>query len=122
MSRILNREYTPVKKKMQILVNGTTGSVALVTDRMLQLEDVDFDENTIFQNASFDEEEAIKRAKMLAHKITHRAMGGMHEAEIVQYMSIYRPFWVAFYGDYEAGSKVRYITIPADGGRSSRAR
>ncbi|MFR7990369.1 MAG: hypothetical protein ACLU5F_07210 [Anaerovoracaceae bacterium] len=121
LSRIRGRSK-PICKRMDILVNGTTGGVALIADQNLQFERIEITDNINLQSAGFDQDEAIKRAKMLAHKITHRSMGGMHEAEIVNFKSVYRPFYVAFYGDMSEGNKVRYITIPADGGQSHRAR
>lgn len=121
-SRLRGKETEPVRKKLKVLVNGSTGGVSLVTDRNLQIEEIEINEGTDVQQKSFDDEEADKRAKILAHKITHRSMGGMHEARIIERMSLYRPFWVAFYGDMKEGSKVRYITIAADGGQHQRAR
>lgn len=111
----------PSVKKLQMLVNGTTGSVVLVSD-LPPIEDKTFTEEDLVQAASFVEEEAVKKAKMLAHKITHRILGGIHVAEVTDYKSVYRPFWVAYYGQFKEGSKVRYITIPADGGKNSRVR
>lgn len=111
-----------VHKYLDVLVNGTTGGVALITDHHLCVEDLEVDNNIEIQHAVFDRQEAAKRAKILAHKVTHRTMGGMHETEIIERFSIYRPFWVAFYGEIAEGNKVRYITIPADGGQNQRAR
>jgi hypothetical protein len=108
-------------KKLRVLVNGTTGGVALVTD-LPPIEEKDFSEDDWVQNSAFIEEEAVRKAKMLAHKISHRTLGGMHTAEVVDYLPVYRPFWVAFYGEVKEGNRVRYITIPADGGKNSRAR
>jgi hypothetical protein len=111
----------PLIKKLRVLVNGTTGGVALVTD-LPPCEEKEFSEEDWIQGSAFVEEEAVRKAKMLAHKISHRTLGGMHTAEVVGYQSVYRPFWVAFYGEVKEGNRVRYITIPADGGRNSRAR
>ena len=111
----------PSVKKLRILVNGTTGGVALVSD-LPPIEERTFTEKDLVQTASFAEEESVKKAKMLAHKITHRTLGGMHTAEVTGFKSVYRPFWVAYYGELKEGNKVRYLTIPADNGRNSRAR
>lgn len=121
-SRLRGQRTEPVRKKLKVLVNGSTVGVSLVTDKNLQIEEIEITEGTDVQQKAFDDEEADKRAKILAHKITHRSMGGMHEARIIERTSIYRPFWVAFYGDMKEGSKVRYITIAADGGQHQRAR
>jgi hypothetical protein len=108
-------------KKLRVIVDGTTGGVALVTDMPL-IEEKCFTEEDWVQTSSFVEEEAVRKAKMLAHKISHRVLGGMHTAEVTEYKSVYRPYWVAFYGEVKEGNRVRYITIPADGGKNSRAR
>lgn len=122
VSKLKKAPFKPIRKNIQVLVNGSTGGVALVGDNDLKIEDMVFDDNTEYQLSAFDHEEVVKRAKMLAHKVTHRTMGGMHEAEIVGQSSLYRPFWVAFYGEVREGNRVRYITIPADGGHNNRVR
>ena len=35
--------------------------------------------------------------------------------EVISIESIFRPYWVALYGNVRAGKKVRYIPIAADG-------
>lgn len=122
LSRLKRRGPQEVQKHLDILVNGTTGGVSLIADQNLCYEELAVTDDMEIQHAVFDREEAVKRAKMLAHKVTHRIMGGMHEAEVIERFPIYRPFWVAFYGDIAEGNKVRYITIPADGGQNQRAR
>ena len=118
---LANGSGKPLVKKLRVLVNGTTGGVALVSD-LPQMEDRDFTDEDYVQTSSFSEAEAVRKAKMLAHKISHRTLGGMHTAEVVEFKPVYRPFWVAFYGEVKEGNRVRYITIPADNGRNSRAR
>ncbi len=115
MNKIRKKASQPVRKKLKVLVNGSTGGVSLVTDQNLQIEEIELNDEAEMQNKAFDDAEAD-------NKIPHRAMGGMHEAEIVGRLSIYRPFWVAFYGDMKQGNRVRYITIAADGGQHRRAR
>jgi hypothetical protein len=112
---------TPSVKKLRVLVNGTTGGVALVSDLPVT-ESRDFTEEDFVQNSAFSEDEAVRKAKMLAHKVLHRMLGGMRTAEVIGCTPVYRPFWVAFYGAVREGEKVRYITIPADSGRNSRVR
>jgi len=118
---LANGNTKPLVKKLRVLVNGTTGGVALVSD-LPQIEEKEFTDEDYVQYSSFLEEEAVKKAKMLAHKISHRTLGGMHTVEVVEFRSIYRPFWVAFYGEVKEGNRARYITIPADNGKNSRAR
>lgn len=122
LSHLRKKESREVQKYLDILVNGTTGGVALITDQNLCFEELAVNDDMEIQHGVFDRQEAVKRAKMLAHKVTHRMMGGMHETEVIERFSVYRPFWVAFYGDMVEGNKVRYITIPADGGQNQRAR
>ena len=122
VQRLTKREMLPVKKQLQVLVNGTSGGVALVVDDDLDMIEMEFDEDIEFQNTNLTDEDVISKAKKLAHKVTHRTMGGMHEARVISYESVYRPFWVAFYGEVKEGNKVRYITIAADGGQNQRVR
>ena len=112
----------PVRtKRMNILFNGTTGSVALITD-MPELEEIEFYEGDFKQATSYTREDMYKNAAKLAKKLTHRTMGGQHYVEVEEYLPVWRPFWLAFYGDYAVGNKVHYTTIPADGGGFQRAR
>lgn len=125
MQRIRNKgikQLESVRKRIPVLYNGSTGQVALVADHP-EIQVMDFeDDDEALQHSVYPENTAIEIGKKLAQRIAHRFMGGLHEIDVVEYKSVYRPFWVAFYGEVKQGEKVRYISIPADGGNNKRVR
>ena len=110
-----------VVKTFEILFNGTSGSVALITE-MPEIEETEFSEDDKVQYTNFTRADIDSSVRKLVHKLTHRHLGGHHIVEIVETTSVFRPFYVAYYGRYEVGNKVRYITMAADYGQNVRGR
>ena len=59
-------------------------------------------------------------AKRHALHMVRRQIGKVATAELHSMRSIYRPFYVAFYGKYEMGKRIRYLPIEADGHKVER--
>ncbi len=110
-----------IRKNILAIGNGTSGGVAIVTD-LPETEEREFSPDDQIQYSNFSNDVLEKNAKKLAHRVVHRIIGGIPEAKVISCKSIFRPFWIAYYGKYEAGHKVRYITIPADNGSIRRRR
>ncbi len=49
-----------------------------------------------------------------------RQIGKVAFAELDSMRSIYRPYYIAFFGEMKMGERVRYIPIAADGNQVSR--
>lgn len=110
-----------IVKSFDILFNGTSGSVALITD-MPETEEIEFSKDDRVQYTRFTKTDIDNSVRKLVHKLTHRHFGGHHIVETVEVTPVFRPFYVAYYGTYEIGNKVRYITMAADYGQNTRAR
>ncbi|MEI8216616.1 MAG: hypothetical protein WCF96_05910 [Eubacteriales bacterium] len=120
--RLLPSRKKLLSKKMEVMIlgNGTTGSVALVESHP-DLVAVDLEDDSCIQYAYCPEENMIANAKKLALRVLHRMRGGMPSVEEIETTSVFRPFWVAYYGEVVPGNKVRYKTIAADGCSSQRS-
>jgi hypothetical protein len=131
----LSSEYKPgifdrlrgaVKKsfpqEVEVIVDGTNGRAAMVADHppiiVMELDD----EKDHVQRSDMDEDQLLRNAQKLAMKVAHRFMGGLPLVSVKEYRSVFRPYWVAFYGQMQEGSKVRYVPIAADGGKDRRVR
>ena len=115
---ILDKTVTSGEHRILILSNGTSGSPSLI-DTLPEFMTIDLDEEQyedMVQRSDYDDEEMIKNAKKLAVRVMHRMVGGIPRIGGITIKTVYRPFYVAFYGDVINGNKVRYITIPADCG------
>lgn len=103
-----------------ILANGSTGSAAWV-DSMPEIVNLkNIDENSI-QFSDKDEELLINKGRKLASRVVHRYIGRIPEVKLIKSESIFRPFWVAFYGEVKQNQKVYYVPISADGCGSHRS-
>ena len=119
---LIDKDASSGLHKILIISNGTSGAPALV-DTIPEIEQIEIDEEEyedIVQEADFTEDEMITNAKKLAVRVMHRMVGGIPEVGNIRTKTIYRPFYVAFYGDVVEGNKVRYITIPADSGYTTK--
>ncbi len=103
---------------VKIICNGTSCRAALV-DSIPKLVEIDIPQSQI-QDSEFSEEELIRSAKKISIRAIHRVIGGLPQIASSTCQHIYRPFWVAYYGEMKEGNKVRYITIPADYGHTTK--
>ncbi len=101
-------------QKIRMLVEGTRCMPAFLEEELntvtLQIEDEDS-----LQKSSFPEQKMIEEGKYLARRMVRRQSGRDVTLETKSTRSIYRPYYIAFYGELKEGSKVRYLPIPADG-------
>lgn len=121
LQKLRGKRGKKVVKTFDILFNGTSGSVALITG-MPEIEEIDLTDDKHIQLSSFSMKDVENSTRKLVHKLTHRHLGGHHVVEITEVIPVYRPYYVAYYGEYEEGKKVRYITMAADYGTNTRAR
>ena len=109
-------------RRMEILIlgNGTSGRAVIVDShpKIITLEDID---EELIQETGYSGSALEANAKKLAMRVMHRLAGGIPYIEVMEEKSIFRPFWVAYYGELITGNKVRYLTIPADGCSSYRS-
>lgn len=99
---------------LKILVNGSTGAGSVVQDIPKSKKVKNIDKN-IIQYSDKDDKRVRAKANKMSMRIAHRFMGGMPETKIISIESIFRPYWVVFFGEVKENKRVRYLPIEADG-------
>jgi hypothetical protein len=99
-------------KTIIIICDGTTNSTAL-TDTLPDLSKTEVDKVQIKERL-FTEQDMVSAAHKLAFRMTRRFFGNR---DIVLHYTreIYRPYYIAWYGDITESNKARYLPIAADG-------
>ena len=119
--KLVSKKTEIKKQTITLLANGSTGSVSWV-DSMPEIVLIKNIDSNIVQTSDRDNAYMISRGRRLATKVMHRHIGGVPELEVLKIESVFRPYWIAFYGDAIEGKKVRYKPIAADGCGSYRTR
>lgn len=100
--------------KLNILINGSTGSGSIVQDMPKTIKVKNLDEN-IVQYCDQDEQKIKSKANKMAMRITHRFMGGAPDTKIIKIESFFRPYWILFFGEVKENTRVSYLPVEADG-------
>ncbi len=109
----------PQVQKIRIMVEGTRCTPAFL-DEPLKTVRVRIDEEDQLQNTPFPDQKLIEEGKYLARRMVRRQSGRNVCMEAESVHSVYRPYYVAFYGDIVQGTRVQYLPIPADGNEIRR--
>ncbi len=113
-SIFIRKRHSNDINELKILVNGSTGAGSIV--QSLPISEIVRNVNCdIVQHSDKDERRVKAKANKMATRLTHRFMGGIPEIEIVKIESIFRPYWVVFFGKVELNTRVSYLPIEADG-------
>lgn len=107
------------RQRCRVIANGTTGGVAWAEELPEELVEVSAPEENV-QPCSMSEEKLEARGRKLVLRVLRRRIGGYPDITLVNSRSIYRPFYVALYGEPVEGTKIRYLPIAADGWRMHR--
>lgn len=109
----------PESQRIRMVVEGTrcTGSYA---EDPIETETVEVEDEGCVQNTEFPDEKIIAAAKRPALRMVRRQIGRVATADVVSMRSVYRPYYIAFYGELKMGERVRYLPIAADGFRVDR--
>lgn len=108
----------PDSQLIRMIVEGTR-CTASYSENPLNTEEIEVDEGDV-QKTEFPEEKIIQTAKRPALRMVRRQIGRVATAEVHSIRSIYRPYYVAFYGELKMGTRVRYLPIAADGNTVER--
>lgn len=107
-------------QKIRMIVEGTRCTASFAEEAVKTVE-MDIEQEEAIQRTEFPDEEIIQVAKRRAVRMVRRQVGMVPTAELYSMRPIYRPYFVAFYGQLEMGTKVRYLPIAADGNRVERS-
>ena len=121
IEKVFFRRNEVKKQKITMLADGSTGSVSWV-DSMPEIVTMKGIDTLKVQTSDKENDYLINRGRRIATQVMHRHIGGVPELEVLKIESVYRPYWIAFYGDVIEGRKVRYKPIAADGCGTHRSR
>jgi hypothetical protein len=107
------------RRKIAIICDKTTGSTALA-EAVPVLETVEVPEDHI-QPALFKMDDLLQSAQNLAFRVLRKHVLGAQNIIDFSSIQLYRPYYVAYYGEYVEGNKVRYLPVAADGFGTKRA-
>jgi len=114
----LKKDKEARKQKIRAMVEGTRCTASYVPDEInLEIKDIP-DENIQF--TEFKDEQIIGKGRDACRRMVRRQIGSYITMEVEEMESVYRPYYIAFYGDLVQGTKVRYLPIPADGNEVKR--
>lgn len=108
------KESLPRKQKILMLAEGTRGMPAYL-EKPIKTQSLQITDPAQVQTTEIPQDKLIENAKRLAGRMIRRQIGSYVTLEVLQLRSIYRPYYIAFYGELVENTKVRYIAIPADG-------
>jgi len=72
------------------------------------------------QFSEFTDEQVIGKGKDMCRRMVRRQVGSYITMDVISMESVYRPYYIAFYGELVEGTKVRYLPIQADGNEVKR--
>lgn len=113
LMRLLKKKKDPVKSKIRMIANGSTAGVAYYDGEGAEILELEADEEQV-QHSDYPEDALITRGNALARRILRRRVGGAVAIEPLTVESVFRPYYVTFYGQLTQGQKVRYLTVAAD--------
>ncbi|HWR07147.1 hypothetical protein [Sporomusa sp.] len=114
LDKLFARKPGVKKQLITMLADGSNNSVAWVDTMPGVVSMTDVSEDQV-QYTDKDEAYLIKKGRSVALKVVHRHAGGIPEIEQVTVESVFRPYWIAFFGEVIEGKKVHYSPIAADG-------
>ena len=101
------------KQKIRTIVDATTCSGSYTeTGISTIMRDVD---ESMIQHSNYPDDRLIHTARENVRRMVRRHAGRFVSAEMIEMRKVYRPYWIAVYGEWVEGTKVRYLPIPADG-------
>lgn len=111
--KTLKKKKVQDKQKIRVMVEATTCSPSYVEDDIVT-EIKDIKENDI-QPTYYDDKRLSDCGAIMAARMVRRHMGRNLSIKPVEERKVYRPFYIAIYGDMVENTKARYMPIAADG-------
>jgi len=103
--------------KISVLVSGTTGQASII-DQFPVLHEEDSDQKNIIE-PYVPQEKVVESATKCASRFIIRRARAVPLVKSVQTELLFRPYWVAYYGEIIEGQKIHYLPIQADGYRTA---
>ena len=121
LMRWLGKDKTcgPTVQKIRMIVEGTRCTASYAEDPLKTCA-VEVENENAVQKTEYADDKIFAAAKRPALRMIRRQIGKVAFAELDSMRSIYRPYYIAFFGEMKMGERVRYIPIAADGNQVSR--
>lgn len=116
----LAERFQRPSQMIRMIVEGTRCTASYSEDPV-KTEKVVVAKAESVQDTEFTDEQIFDSAKRAALRMVRRQIGKVAYAELESMRSFYRPYYVAFYGKYEMGTRIRYLPIEADGFRVQKS-
>ena len=116
--RSLKKKKEEDKQKIRVMVEATTCTAAYVEDEIVT-EEKEVDENSI-QPTYYEDKRLRDCGAIMAKRMVRRRVGRNLSIRPLEERKVYRPFYIAIYGEMIEGTKARYMPIAADGNLVSR--
>lgn len=116
--RAIKKMKEPQKQNIRVMVEATTCTASYTEDDIVT-EMKEVDENDI-QATYYTDKRLTDCGAIMARRMVRRHVGRNLSIKPVEMRKVYRPFYIAIYGDMIEGTKARYMPIAADGNLVSR--
>jgi len=118
ISNLFKKQNENKKQKIRAMVEGTRCTASYLPDGIkVVLKDVREED---IQFSEFTDEQIIGKGKDMCRRMVRRQVGSYITMDVISMESVYRPYYIAFYGELVEGTKVRYLPIQADGNEVKR--
>lgn len=115
LSRLLHRDQKAKhQSRIRVIANGSTSGVSYYDGTGVDIVEMDVPEERV-QYSDYPDEKLISKGNILARRILRRRVGGNVSIQPLCVESVYRPYYVAFFGEPLEGTRVRYLPMAADG-------
>lgn len=101
------------KQKIRVVVDATTRTASYTSDP-IRTEDIEIDDLSI-QGSYYTDQQLEDCGAIMAKRMVKRRIGKNISIRTLSMEKVYRPFYIAIYGEMVEGTKVRYLPIAADG-------
>jgi hypothetical protein len=113
LMKLFRRNHPEEKQKIRIMVEATT-CTASYTDAEIHTIEKEVDENDI-QLANYEDQRLEDCGATMARCMVRRHMGRDLTIRPISMQKVYRPYYIAIYGEMVEGTKAHYLPIAADG-------
>ena len=110
---LFHKSETEQKQKIRIIVDTTTCSASHTSDPV-KTKEIEVDDLSI-QPSYYPDQRLEDCGAMMAKRMVRRRVGKQISIKTISMEQIYRPYYIAIYGDMVEGTKARYLPIAADG-------
>lgn len=118
LATLFRKKKAPDQQKIRVMVEATTCTASYVQDEIKVMEQ-DIPEEDI-QFTYYEEKRLHDCGANMARRLVRRHLGRNLSIKVDTEEKVFRPFYIAIYGDMKEGTRARYLPIEADGNSVKR--